>query len=81
MPDFDQIKQGEQGARDRRGRFPKGKSGPTAVAATTSTATREGAECDSLRARLSRRRSLDCASAQRTEIGGFSFVQPISTHQ
>jgi hypothetical protein len=28
MPDLDQIKQGEQGARDRRGRFPKGWSGP-----------------------------------------------------
>jgi len=27
MPDLDQIKQGEQGARDPRGRFPKGRSG------------------------------------------------------
>jgi hypothetical protein len=27
MPDLDQIKQGEQGARDRRGRFAKGRSG------------------------------------------------------
>ncbi len=27
MPDLDQIKQGEQGARDRRGGFPKGRSG------------------------------------------------------
>ena len=27
MPDLDQIKQGEQGARDRRGRFSKGRSG------------------------------------------------------
>jgi len=27
MPDLDQIKQGEQEARDRRGRFPKGRSG------------------------------------------------------
>ena len=27
MPDLDQIKQGEQGARDRRGRFAKGPSG------------------------------------------------------
>jgi len=27
MPDLDQIKQGEQGVRDRRGRFPKGRSG------------------------------------------------------
>ena len=27
MPDLDQIKQGEQGARDRRGRFARGPSG------------------------------------------------------
>jgi hypothetical protein len=27
MPDLDQIKQGEQGARDRRGRFAEGLSG------------------------------------------------------
>jgi hypothetical protein len=27
MRDLDQIKQGEQGARDRHGRFPKGRSG------------------------------------------------------
>ena len=27
MPDLDQIKQGEQGVRDRRGRFVKGRSG------------------------------------------------------
>jgi hypothetical protein len=27
MPDLDQIKQGEQGARDRRGRFARGRSG------------------------------------------------------
>ena len=27
MPDLDQIKQGEQEARDRQGRFPKGGSG------------------------------------------------------
>ena len=27
MPDLDQIKQGEQGVRDRRGRFGKGRSG------------------------------------------------------
>jgi hypothetical protein len=27
MPDLDQIKQEEQGARDRRGRFAKGRSG------------------------------------------------------
>jgi hypothetical protein len=27
MPDLDQIKQGEQGAQDRRGRFVKGRSG------------------------------------------------------
>jgi hypothetical protein len=26
MPDLDQIKQGERGARDGRGRFPKGRS-------------------------------------------------------
>ena len=30
MPDLDQIKQGEQGARDRRGRLPKRRSGPAA---------------------------------------------------
>ncbi len=27
MPDLDQIKQGEQEVRNRRGRFPKGRSG------------------------------------------------------
>jgi hypothetical protein len=27
MPDLDQIKQGEQGVRDRRGRFARGRSG------------------------------------------------------
>ena len=27
MPDLDQIKQGEEGMRDRRGRFAKGRSG------------------------------------------------------
>jgi hypothetical protein len=27
MPDLDEIKQGEQGARDRRGRFAEGQSG------------------------------------------------------
>ena len=27
MPDLDQIKQGQQGKRDRRGRFAKGRSG------------------------------------------------------
>src|SRR6266849_3512876 len=27
MPDLDQMKQGEQGARDRRGRFARGRSG------------------------------------------------------
>jgi hypothetical protein len=27
MPDLDQIKQGEQGERDRRGRFARGRSG------------------------------------------------------
>jgi hypothetical protein len=26
MPDLDQVKQGERGARDGRGRFPKGRS-------------------------------------------------------
>jgi hypothetical protein len=30
MPDLDQIKQGEQGMRDRRGRFTKGRSGSPA---------------------------------------------------
>jgi hypothetical protein len=41
MPDLDQIKQAEQGARDRRGRFGRGRSGNPegrAAAATTSTA-------------------------------------------
>jgi hypothetical protein len=42
MPDLDQIKQGEQGLRDRNGRFARGRSGnpagqPRAAAATTST--------------------------------------------
>ena len=40
MPDLDQIKQGEQEARDRRGRFPKGgraiPPAGRAAAATTS---------------------------------------------
>ena len=31
MPDLDQIKQGEQGARDRRGRFSEGGSGNPAA--------------------------------------------------
>jgi hypothetical protein len=41
MPDLDQIKQEEQGARDRRGRFARGRSGNPAgraAAAITSTA-------------------------------------------
>ena len=41
MPDLDQIKQGEQEVRDRRGRFARGRSGNPAgraAAATTSTA-------------------------------------------
>jgi hypothetical protein len=41
MPDLDLIKQEEQGARDRRGRFARGRSGNPAgraVAATMSTA-------------------------------------------
>ena len=35
MPDLDQIKQGEQGARDRRGRFARGRSGRVAAAITS----------------------------------------------
>ncbi len=31
MPDLDQIKQGEQGVRDRRGRFARGRSGNPAI--------------------------------------------------
>jgi hypothetical protein len=31
MPDLDQIKQGEQGVRDRRGRFARGRSGNPAL--------------------------------------------------
>jgi hypothetical protein len=45
MPDLDQIKQAEQGARDRRGRFARGQSGNPegrAAAATTSTALLAG---------------------------------------
>src|SRR5260221_13653443 len=45
MPDLDQIKQAEQGARDRRGRFARGRSGNPAgcaAAATTSTALLAG---------------------------------------
>ena len=41
MPDLDQIKQGEQGVRDRRGRFATGRAIPPAgraAAGTTSTA-------------------------------------------
>jgi hypothetical protein len=32
MPDLDEIKQGEQGARDRRGRFAEGQSGNPTMA-------------------------------------------------
>ncbi len=41
MPDLDQIKQGEQGARDRGGRFAKGRSGnpPAGRAAAASGIT------------------------------------------
>jgi hypothetical protein len=51
MPDLDQIKQGEQGARDRRGRFPKGRSGNPAARPrgcrdyVDRAGTREGAGC------------------------------------
>jgi len=31
MPDLDLIKQGEQGLRDRRGRFPRGRSIPREI--------------------------------------------------
>ncbi len=31
MPDLDQIKQAEQGVRDRRGRFARGRSGNPAI--------------------------------------------------
>jgi hypothetical protein len=38
MPDLDQIKQAEQGARDRRGRFARGRPGNPAGRAAASTA-------------------------------------------
>ena len=45
MPDLDQIKQAEEGARDQRGRFARGRPGNPAgraAAATTSTALLAG---------------------------------------
>jgi hypothetical protein len=43
MPDLDLIKQAKQGARDRRGRFPKGRSGNPAGRPLTRKSRRAGA--------------------------------------
>jgi len=40
MPDLDQIKQEEQGARDQRGRFARGRSGNPAGRAAAATASK-----------------------------------------
>jgi hypothetical protein len=55
MPDLDQIKQGEQGARDRRGRFANGQSGDAAGRPHESKIAVELSGKRSVCSRLSRR--------------------------
>jgi len=52
MPDLDKIKQEEQGARDQRGRFARGRSGnPAGRAAAATMSTSLPGFCSQARAR------------------------------
>jgi hypothetical protein len=71
MPDLDQIKQEEQGARDQRGRFARGRSGNPAGRAAAATASkprcpaiarRRGRGADPQSRRAGARRHCGCAS-------------------
>ena len=64
MPDLDQIKQEEQGARDQRGRFARGRSGnPAGRAAAATASTALPGFCSPARARRVTRKAVEPALA------------------
>jgi hypothetical protein len=68
MPDLDQIKQGEQGARDRGGRFAKGRSHPAAEEADGAASASYSASLPATRSSVVARVKRNTASGTRTDM-------------